>query len=357
MTQPRNPSSRIRAPRIATFAASLAAFVLAACSDGNLATFPDPSASAVAVVVNSTELTLTVFPVDGDAEGDVRTIPLGPEGTPVGGAVRGALAAIPLGVVPAVAIVDLEAGAVTRTIALPAGSGATGAHFANDSIVLVGNSALGTVSPVNVLRGTVGAQIETGRWPNAFVEAAGRIFVVNGELADFAPDGPGTLTVLDAESFAVEGTIPLSGLNSGGAAVSGQTIFVVHGGTWGDGNGSLSAVDAVSLEETAHHTGFGDLPAGPALGGDGRLYLSSWAFGVVAWSPGTASFHRGPDAAIAPDGMPAASGLGIDGEGRLWTLFPDCNAPARALLLDATYAVERSVPVGVCPAAILFTEL
>jgi hypothetical protein len=107
----------------------------------------------------------------------------------------------------------------------------------------------------------------------------------------------------------------------------------------------------------AHVTGFGDFPGPAAFGGDGRLYASSWSFGVVAWSPATGSFHRGPDDAIAPDGVPSAGGVGVDPGGALWTLFPECAEASRVLRLGPGYEVDVSVPVGVCPSAILFTTL
>ena len=57
------------------------------------------------------------FPVD--APDSTRTIPLGASGTPVSLAVRGDIALVPLGVFPAVAVVDLAQGVVLRTIPLP----------------------------------------------------------------------------------------------------------------------------------------------------------------------------------------------------------------------------------------------
>src|SRR5688572_10881881 len=108
----------------------------------------------VGVVLNSVDLSLTVFRVDDPS---VRsTIGVGPDGSPVSLAVRGQIAVIPMGTVPAAAVVDLREARVIRTVALPAGSGATGAVLVNDSIVLVANPSLGTVSPINVRSGARG---------------------------------------------------------------------------------------------------------------------------------------------------------------------------------------------------------
>lgn len=330
--------------------------LVAGCGDSS-PTGSDPSDDdLVAVVVNSVELTLTVFPLDDlDA---LRTIPLGPEGTPVGGAVHGSLAAIPLGVVPAVAVVDLVGGTVLRTVGLPEGSGATGAHFVNDSIVLVANPGLDHVSPVNVLRGTVGEPIPTGGYPQGFVEASGRVFVINGELVDFAPSGPGSLTALDSESLEPLGDVVLTGTNPGDAVVgTGGNLFVLASGSWGQENSSLSVVDPQTLTEIASYPGFGDLPGTLALASARRLFASSWSYGVVEWDPTTSTFTRGPDNAFEPAGIPSSAGIAVDPDGGLWSLAPECQEAASVLRLSDEMETEVEVPVGVCPSAILFTEV
>jgi hypothetical protein len=58
-----------------------------------------------------------------------------------------------------------------------------------------------------------------------------------------------------------------------------------------------------------------------------------------------------------PGGVPSASGLGFDEAGRLYTLTPDCEDPSTANRLDATYAVELTIAVGICPFAISFGQV
>ncbi|MCI0345473.1 MAG: hypothetical protein L0221_08520 [Chloroflexi bacterium] len=113
-------------------ALALLALFLFACDDGGPSGPPIPERVEVAVVVNSQDRTITVFPTDDPAP--TTTIGLGPDGSPVTVAAQGSMVAVPLGVVPAVAIVDLDAQAVVRTVALSEGSGATGVAFVNDSI-------------------------------------------------------------------------------------------------------------------------------------------------------------------------------------------------------------------------------
>jgi DNA-binding beta-propeller fold protein YncE len=309
------------------------------------------------VVVNSVEVTLTVFATEDPT--DSRTVDLEiPEGTPVGVSTRGELAVVPLGVWPAAVVVDLEAGAVTRAVPLPSGSGATGSIFLTDSTALVANPGRGSVTRVNVLRGTTETEVAVGTYPQFFVETAGKIVVVDSRLVDFEPSGPGTLVVLDPESLAVEGTVTLSGENSGRAVAGpGSLLYVLNGGRFGTASGSLSVVDLDLMEEVAHHEGFGEFPQGLVLGGDGRLYVSSWSLGVLSWDPELEGFHRGPDDPVTPGGVGSASGLGVDGGGRLHTLFPDCEGPSKVLRLGTGYAVEGEVPVGICPTALAFTVL
>lgn len=332
------------------------ALVLASCDGDGVVVSPPGQPVEVGVAVNSVELSLTVFLLDDPSIG--WTIPLGPDGSPVGAALRGNLAVVPMGTVPAAVVVDLAAGTVLRSAPLPSGSGATGAAFVNDSIVLVTNPDRNTVSPVNALRGTTGNEIDVGRAPGAVMVDGDRVWVVNAELESFSPDGPGTLSILDRQTLEVTGSVTLSGENPGGIARGPDgLLWVVNGGSWGAENGSLSVVDPSLGEEVAHHTGFGNFPQGPVLAGDGRLYVSSWSFGLVAWDPGTATFHRGPDDPIAPDGVDAAAGVAVDPEGNLWSLFPECGDPSRVLRLGPTYSTELSVDVGICPAALYFAGL
>ncbi len=326
-----------------------------ACSDSSgpeLPTFQD-----VGVVLNSVDVSLTVFGVDSSEP--PLTIGLAPDGSPVSMAVRGSVVAVPLGFVPAVAIVDLETAAVTRTIALPEGSGATGVAFLDDERLLVANPGLGSVSLVNVADGTVADPIPVGTFPQGVIVHEGRVLVLNGELGpDFLPAGPGTITVLDAANLEVVATVTLSGENPSGAAVGPDgLVYVVNAGRFFGNNGSVSAVSAGVPSEVTHHAGFGDFPGAPAFAASGDLYVPAFSYGVAIWRPGTGQFVRSPENAVEPEGVPSASGLGFDPLGRRYTLRPDCVDPSAVLRLSADFTVEASVPVGICPIALAFTVI
>jgi DNA-binding beta-propeller fold protein YncE len=331
-----------------------AAIASSACSDS---TGPvEPLRTEVGVVLGSVDLSLTVFEVDAPTQ--LRTVGLGAAGSPVSLAVRGDLAAVPMGVVPALVVVDLRTATVLRTISLPAGSGATGADFLNDSIVIVANPELNSVSPVNVLRGTVAPPIPVGRYPQAVRVHAGRVWVVNAELVQFVPSGPGTLTALDAATLAPLGTVTLSGENPGSIAVASDgRLFVLHSGRFGAASGSLSVVDPVARREVSHHTGFGDFPGALAVSPSGALHVSAFSFGLATWNPATSAWTRAPGAPAPSPRLASSSGVGVDSAGRLYTLFPDCGKPAAALRLDAALAVQAEIPVGICPVAIAFSEV
>ena len=94
----------------------LAALLLAACSGDGTESLP-PETAEVGVVLSSTDVSLTIFEVENPVQ--TRIVGLGPDGSPVTMAVRGHLAAVPLGFVPAVAVVDLKDGLLVRTVPLP----------------------------------------------------------------------------------------------------------------------------------------------------------------------------------------------------------------------------------------------
>jgi hypothetical protein len=333
-----------------------AATVMAGCESDPAG--PDPAAGEpVGIVLSSISRILTVFAVDDPTQ--AFSVGLAPDGSPVTMAVRGTIVAVPLGSVPAVAIVDIDAQSLVRTVALPEGSGATGAAFLNDSIALVANPGLNTVSPINVLRGTRGDDIEVGTYPQAAIAVNDTVFVLNANIApDFSPAGPATVSVITGDPAQVVRSITLSGLNAGSAAVSDDgTIVIVNTGTFGGANGSVSIVNRATLTETQHVPGFGDFPGAVAISADGRIHVASFNYGIAVWDPSSGAFTRAPDEAIEPGGIPSVAGLGFDEQGRLYSLEPDCQAPASALRLGPSYAVETEIATGICPIAIAFARL
>jgi hypothetical protein len=336
--------------------AALALATLAAACSGDGPSTPNATPERVAVIVNSVSNSLTLVSTDSANPVPVN-VGLGAQGTPVGVAVRGAIAVVPLGVYPFAAIVDLRTRTV-RTAALPANSGATGAAFLNDSIAIVGNPNRNTVSPVNVNTGTVRPEVAVGTYPQAMVANNGVVFVLNGNLVNFSPAGPGSVTVIGANGSAVA-TQQLSGINPQAGVVSNGRLYVINAGHFGQADGSLSVINLVSGTEEANAGGFGEFPGSIDVGNDGNVYVGVYGRGILVWNPGLRQFVRGLDNPIVPGGAAPVSALAFDHLGRLHTLNPgDCLAPGKEYRLNASgFAVNRTVTTGVCPFAIAFTEL
>lgn len=317
-----------------------------------------PGVTETGVVVNSIDLSLTLFPVDSPRT--ARTLGLGPDGSPVDLAARDGLAVVPMGTAPVAQVVDLAAGEVVHPVPLPEGSGATGVAFVDDSLALVANPNLNTVSAVNVRSGTAGPEIAVGRFPQHVARAGGRLFVLNAELGpDFQPDGPGTVTVLSPSLEVVE-TVTLSGENPGGAALGPDgRLYVINSGRFGEEAGSLSVVDPATLEEVEHHEGFGSFPGAPTFGPDGRLYVPSFSFGIAIWDPESKRFIRAPNPedAVTPGGVPSTAGVAFDSRSRAYALEPECAEPARVFRLRASFEVDVEIPAGTCPVDIVFTAV
>ena len=349
----RSPSPRIRPT--AWLVVTLLG-ILPGCDDTGVLFVATPTTTEVGLVVGSVDLSLTIFPVDTPAV--TRVVGLGFDGSPVSLAARNGLVAVPLGIVPAVSIVDIATARVVRTIALPAGSGATGVAFVNDSVVVVANPGLDTVTPVNVVTGIASAEIRVGVFPQSVLLVDDRVFVLNGELENFAPTRTGTITVLDAGSMGEAGSISLSGQNPSFALVGPDgLVYVINSGVFFGNNGSLSVVDPVGLTELEHHDGLGDFPGAAAFGPDGNLYVSSFQYGVAIWDPRARTFVRGPDQAVAPANLPSAAGVAFDSGGRMYTLSPDCANPSFAHRLDNEFAVAERIDVGICPVGVGFTSV
>lgn len=358
-------TDRLRGLRKTTFLYLLPVLVLlGACSSDSTGPVDppvDPVYQEIGVVVNSVERSLTLFSADDPEDGIVaKTVGVGPEGSPVNVAVRDHHAVVPLGTYPFAAIVDLIEGEVTHTVALPEESGATGVAFLNDSIALVGNSMRNSVSPVNVRRGTVGEEIDVGVYPEEIVAFEGTAYVLNAELdlSTWEPAGPGSVTVID-EELNVTATIELSGLNPEGAALGADgRLYVLHAGTFGAGNGSLSAVDLTTGTEVAHHEGFGEFPGSIAVAPSGTILVGLYGDGIVEWDPSTETFTHASEDPWTPGGIPPVASLAFDSEGRLFVTNPgDCMAPGQIARITADGETAAEVATGVCPMELVFTEI
>ncbi len=346
------------------FVAAALIVPIAACDDDDANSPmgpPGPQTTEIAVIVNSTDVSVTVFAVDSPAI--ARTIGINPgvgQGSPVTAAARKNLALIPLGFFPAVAVVDLTTDDVS-SIPLPNNSGATGVAFLNDSIAYVANPNLNSVSVVNAFSGTAVTEIPVGVFPQAVVTVGDRVFVLNAELdASFVPARSGRITVIDGGTSAVTDTIVLTGFNPAAATLGGDgMLYVINSGNFGQGDGSMSVVNPTTLQEVEHHEGFGEFPGDIAYGPGDRVYVSAFAYGIAVWDAAADTFINPPANPLIVGGNATSSGIGFDSDGMLYSLIPgDCISPSVALRFDpGGSAAPVEIATGSCPFAITFGEV
>jgi hypothetical protein len=334
-----------------------ALFAGIACAD---TVAPLPPAEEVLLAVNSTESSLSVVPVKAPA-GAV-TIPLG--GTtpaPVGVSAANGIAIVPMGLDNAVAVVDLKQGTVVRTIPLANNSGATGSAVVDDSIAYVANPNLNTVTRVNYLTGDT-SSVDVGVYPQGVVFSRGKVFVLNGNLVNFAPVGPSWITVIDpvtkARATGID-SIPLTGPGNAGFADEGADgiLYVMNTGPYdGVTEGRLSLVDPVSRTELASFAGFGNTP-GPIAAGNNRVYVSSYNEGLMVFDTDTRTVVRGAGNGL---GITNNAAVVVDAEGRIYALESGPCAggvPGKAHVLRTNLTEIRTIDLGECAVGATVTDV
>ncbi len=334
--------------------------LLTSCAETNA---PALEPQEVLLAVNSTAATLSIMPVDAPAS--IVEVPLGgTTPTPVGVSARDTIAIVPLGLDNAVAVVSLRSARVTRTIPLPAGSGATGSVVVDDSIAYVANPGLNSISRVNYRNGAT-REVPVGVYPQGIVYSRGKLFVLNGNLdSNFSPAGPSWLTVVDPVTNTIADgvdSIPLTGPgNAGFAAESGDgTLYVLSTGSFFEGEGRLSAVDPVARRETASFAGFGTGPGGLASDGASRLYVSSFAEGLMVFDSDSNVVVRGAGEGVRIPG--GNSAVAVDSQDRVYALEAgSCSGgrPGSARVLrPADLSEVRTIALGECPSGAAIAEI
>jgi len=318
------------------------------CAETNA---PAPEPQEVLLVVNSTANTLSIVPVDAPTSA-VAVALGGTTPTPVGVSALDDIALVPLGLDNAVAVVDLRNATVLQRIPLPANSGATGSAVVDDSIGYVANPNLNTVSRVNYRTGET-SEVEVGVYPQGVLFTRGKVFVLNGNLENFAPAGPSWITVIDpATNARADGidSIPLTGPgNAGFASVGGDGLmYVMNTGSFFQGEGRLSVVDAVDRTEVASFSGFGTGPQDLASDGVARIFVSSFAEGLMEFNTDSNRVVLGADEGIP---IPSNSGVAVDSRRRVYAIESGpCQGGqvGTAHVLDEDLAEVRAIPLGEC---------
>jgi hypothetical protein len=343
--------------RLRSLATAAAALLPLGCADTN-APLPDPT--EVLLVVNSTANTLSIVPVENT--GHAVSVPLGgTTPTPVGVSARKTVALVPLGLDNAVAVVDLRSATVARIIPLPANSGATGSTIVDDSIAYVGNPNLNSVSRVNYLTGATDT-VGVGTFPQGLIFTRGKVFVLNGNLENFAPVGPSWLTVVDpaTNARATDGdSIALTGSGNAGFAAVGPDglLYVMNTGDYFSGEGRLSVVDPLARTELASHAGFGTGPGNIAVDGGSHLFVSSFNEGVMEFDLDSNKVVRGAGHGLR---VLTNSAVAVDSKGRLYAIESGpCSGghPGVAHVFDESLTETRTITLGECPSGAAVVQI
>ncbi|HYW07792.1 MAG TPA: hypothetical protein VE913_12610 [Longimicrobium sp.] len=346
--------SRLMELRGVAWAAGLIV-ALGACNGDALTTPPGDRTERVAVVLNSGSRTLTVVPVT-EADPRPRSVSLGAMGTPTTLAVRGERAVVPMGTYAAALVVDLNLGTVLHTVPLPAGSGATGVAFLNDSVAVVANPGLNSVTPVNVLRGTAGAQVRVGPFPHVVRMIRARLFVLGGTQSSLVPSAPGSMWVLDAQLRVTVGVL-MPGVEPRDIVPRGDR-FLVLGAASPGGAGTVALHDTTTLIRTDLLLGFGTLPSSMAVDARGDLWVGVPGTGILLYSVGSRSFARPLDNPVRPENLSGVSRVTTDPAGLVYALYPGaCTEPGVLMRLSPLGEVAGRAGTGVCPVDVGFTDL
>ncbi len=362
----------MRYPRIRTNGLALlwTAALAAGCGDGGSVSPPPEFLDGtddnpqIGVVVNSTGRAVTLFQLGDPTE--IREIPLGASTsiTPVGLTLRGTHALVPLGEAASVALVDLQGLAVERSFTFPEGN-ATGAAFVDDNTAVVANLLDDYGGKVTLTQSddAVADTVRVAPGPTAVVGAAGRAFVISGNLDEnFLPLGPGIVTVIDPATMTPLDTIESGGTNTSAGAVGPDgLLYVVNTGDF-VGDATVTVIDPAAGTAIQTYDGFGPGAGAITIDANGLAYVSGVFAGTVVWDTETHSFLR--DAANPlcarldnEPGTPCRGAFAATAasDGSVYQSFfgsPQQNLPPYVFVYSPTYELVDSITAGVGPATI-----
>lgn len=315
----------------------------------------------IGLVINSAGKTLTLFQLGSPTT--QKQIPLGTSSTvtPVGAAVRGRRAAVPLGNAASVALIDLETAAVQRFFTFASGN-ASGSVFSDDTTIIVANSTLGTVGRMTVGQSSdaIAITVPVASSPSAIAVAGGRVLVVSANLdVTFTPRGNGIVTAIDPKTMQLLGTATMGGTNSNDAAVGPDgLLYVVNTGDF-VGQGSLTIVNPATMQVVATIPNMGVGPGAISIDASGLAYISSFVSGTLVWNTKTRAFVRGPDnpvcAKLANGSCRGAFASSTNQAGDVYQAFfgSASQAPYIFVFRAGAFALSDSIAAGTGPTSIV----
>lgn len=114
-------------------------------------------------------------------------------------------------------------------------------------------------------------------------------------------------------------SIPLTGEgNAGFATVGGDgLLYVMNSGSFSSGEGRLSIVDPVGRTELASFAGFGTGPGNVASDGEAKIYVSSYAEGLMEFDTDSNKVVRGAGNGVA---IPLNAAVAVDSKHRIYAI-------------------------------------
>ena len=191
----------------------------------------------------------------------------------------------------------------------------------DDSIAYVGNPNLNSVTRVNYLTGDT-SSIPVGVYPQGLEYTRGKLYVMNGNLVQFTPAGPSWVTVIDPlTNLPATGidSIPLPGPGNAGFTTVGADglLYVMNSGDYSSGEGRLSIVDPVGRREVGNFGGFGTGPGAITTDGGERLFVSSFAEGLMEFNTRTRAVVLGVGQGV---NIPGNSAIAVDSKDRIYAI-------------------------------------
>jgi len=315
------------------------------------------------VVLNAGEATLTLLPLS--TPGAARTIALGSiGGVPLALAARGGQGLITTGAGNTVARVGFSVGQSPILYRMAAGAGAAGAAFVSDTLGYVANPFLDRATRINFRSGDT-VSVATGRSPTAVAVARGRVFVANANLEPLCAGplpcvrGASWLTVIDPDHNTVVDSIPLAGPGNALAIEVGGDglLYVLSAGAGEASSARLSIVDPVLRVEVGSFGGFGALPNDLASDRRERLFVTSFAEGLMEFNTRTRRLVRGEGAGIP---LQSGSAVVVDDAGLIYAIESGpClgSAPGRIRSFRPDLTEVRVVGSGACPVDAVIIKL
>lgn len=331
---------------------TLAGMLLAVLAGACASTMPSPlPPEETLVVLNAGDLTLTLLPVG--VPGASQSVSLGNiGGTPVALSARGSRAIVTTGTEGSVVAVDLSAEQSVLVYRMPAGAGALGSAFVNDSIVYISNPASNRVTRLNLRTGDT-VSVLVGQTPTAMAVTRGRVFIANANLEPGCPGpcvrGPSWLTVVDPERNIAIDSIALPGPGNAVAVLLGADglLYVLNAGQGVGEPARLSIVDPVLRQEVGSFAGIGALPGRLATDLRERLFITSPTEGLMEFNTRTRRVVRG-----AGGGIPLLGGVAaaVDVSGTIYAVESGSCAgtPGRIRIFRPDLTEARIESAGLC---------